>query len=599
MLTTYRRLFELLDPRERRRFWLLCGMIFVMGLLELAGVASILPFLGILANPGLVDTQPTLAFIYDLFGFGDPYQFVVLLGTVAFLFILVGQLFKSLTIYALNRFSRMREYSIGSRLLGAYLHQPYAWFLGRHSADLGKSILSEVDQVISGVLVPALRLLAFGTIIVMMIGLLLVIEPVAALCGGLIVGGGYAAVFVVARRYLGRIGVARVHANAERFRAAHEALGGVKDVKLLGLEDGYLRRFRTPAARFAHYQAAANTIGEVPRFLLEAVVFGAMMAFLLTLLLTAEGRLDEVLPVIGVFAFAGAKMFPAAQHVYRSLTFIRFRRPALDDLHADFRDRSRTMTNAAPSTEPVRLHRQLELRGVRYTYPEAGRSALDGLSLTIEANTTVGLVGSSGAGKTTAVDVLLGLLTPEAGAIVVDGRPLDAAGVRAWQRRLGYVPQEIFLTDDSVAANIALGLTAAEIDMAAVERAARLAELHDFVVSELPEGYATAVGERGVRLSGGQRQRLGIARALYRDPDVLILDEATSALDNITERVVMDAVHNLAHAKTIVMIAHRLSTVRHCDTIFMLEHGRCSAAGDYDTLYDGHSSFRALATAAM
>ena len=234
---------------------------------------------------------------------------------------------------------------------------------------------------------------------------------------------------------------------------------------------------------------------------------------------------------------------------------------------------------------------------MHYAYPQAERPAVQGMSLAIPARSTVGIVGGTGAGKTTTVDIMLGLLMPDRGTLSVDGIPISHENLRAWQRSIGYVPQQIFLADDTVAANIAFGRAAADIDQAAVERAARIAELHDFVMRELPDGYATKVGERGVRLSGGQRQRIGIARALYHDPDVLILDEATSALDNLTERAVMDAVHNLGHAKTIVMIAHRLSTVRECDTIFMLEGGRVVAEGSYDELIASNRQFRALAGA--
>jgi ABC-type multidrug transport system fused ATPase/permease subunit len=253
---------------------------------------------------------------------------------------------------------------------------------------------------------------------------------------------------------------------------------------------------------------------------------------------------------------------------------------------------------SSAAATPLRLTGRLELVDVHYSYPKAERAALEGLDLAIEANTTVGIVGGTGAGKTTTVDVILGLLVPQAGELRVDGVPVIAANRRAWQNSIGYVPQAIFLTDDSVAANIAFGLPPEEIDHAAVERAARIAELHDFVTDELPDGYATRVGERGVRLSGGQRQRIGIARALYHDPDVLILDEATSALDNLTEKAVMDAVHNLGHAKTIVLIAHRLSTVRDCDTIFMLERGRVIAQGRYDALLETSQKFRAMAAGA-
>ena len=573
-------------------------MILGMGLLELIGVASILPFLAVISNNNVIQDNNLLRYIYNFFGFSSSNSFLIFLGTCTTIFILFGQLFKSVTIYSLTRFSRMREYSIAKRLLAAYLHQPYEWFLNQNSSDLGKNILSEVERVTAGVLVPALRVLAFGTIVTMMALLLLFTEPVAAVGGVVIVGGGYVAFFMISRHYLSRIGAERVRANTGRFQAAQEALSGVKDVKLMRLEDSYLTRFRKPSLRFAHYQAMAEIIREVPRFMLEAIVFGAMMALLLILLLTADGSLDKALPVIGMFAFAGSKLFPAAQHVYRAMGHIRYGRPALDNLLADFHTRGEPAAPAAAGDAAVRLRRQVEFVDVRYTYPDASRPALNGLSLLVDANTTVGLVGPSGAGKTTAVDVLLGLLSPQTGEVRVDGTALDAANVRAWQRRLGYVPQQIFLTDDSIAANIALGCTNEEIDMAAVERAGRIAELHDFVVHDLREGYWTHAGERGVRLSGGQRQRIGIARALYHDPDVLILDEATSALDNLTERAVMDAVHNLGHAKTIVIIAHRLSTVRNCDKIFMLEHGRCTAAGNYDSLFEQHERFRELAAAA-
>jgi ABC-type multidrug transport system fused ATPase/permease subunit len=597
VLTIYRRLLELLTPRERRRFWLLCVMIFAMGLLELAGVASIVPFLAVLSDPEIIRTNAVLAGVVGVLGLTTTESVSILLGVFTFAFILLGAGLKSATLYALFRFSHMREYALSSRLLAIYLRQPYAWFLGRHSAALGTRVLSEVGEVATNVFIPALRLLAFGTVATLLALFLVVTEPLVAIGGGLIIGGGYAALFTISRRFLARSGADRMAANAERFRIAQESLGGVKYIKLLGLEDRYLGRFRDPAERFARHQALSRTISQTPRFLLEALVFGVMVIFVLVMLLLAEKRLDQMLPLLGMFAFGGARLMLALQQVYQSMTQLRFTRPALDALYKDYVERSATTTSAAPDATPRRLRRRIEFVDVRYTYPGADQSALDGLEMTIPANTTVGLVGASGAGKTTAVDVLLGLLVPEHGALVVDGETIDGRNLRSWQQRLGYVPQEIFLTDDSVAANIALGMRPEEIDMAAVERAARIAELHDVVRKDLPQGYDTRLGERGVRLSGGQRQRIGIARALYHDPDVLILDEATSALDNLTERAVIQAVHNLAHAKTIVMIAHRLTTVKACDTIFLLERGRCVAAGAYDELLARNPSFRELATA--
>jgi ABC-type multidrug transport system fused ATPase/permease subunit len=326
------------------------------------------------------------------------------------------------------------------------------------------------------------------------------------------------------------------------------------------------------------------------------VAFGGMVLLVLGLLVQGNGQLSDILPTLGVFAFAGLRMFPALQQIYNSLTRIRFIGPMLDNVHRDM-----LQTYIAPpepvaaTAAPLKLRDRLELADVHYAYPSAERAALRGLNLGIAANTTVGIVGGTGAGKTTAVDLILGLLNPDKGELRVDGIPVTAQTMRGWQDVLGYVPQQIFLVDDTVSANIAFGVSPANHDHAAIERAARLAELHDFVVGEMPQGYDTMVGERGVRLSGGQRQRIGIARALYHDPDVLILDEATSALDNLTERAVMDAVQNLGRQKTIIMIAHRLSTVRNCDTIFLLEKGVVIANGSYDALVAGSESFRRLA----
>lgn len=596
MLRTYRRLFGLLDARERRRVFQVLGMIMIMGLLEVAGVASILPFLAVLSNPGVVETNPYLAAAYAALGFAAVDRFLIFLGIVTFGLVVFGQAFKALTVYALTRFSQLRQFTIGSRLLGGYLHQPYVWFLDRHTADLGKSVLSEVQMVVGGLMIPALRMLVQVTLAVLLVAVLFAVNPMAAAVTAVIVGAGYGLIFMVARRYLSRIGQDRVRANTERYRAAQEAMGGIKDVKLLGLEDAYLQRFRSPAQRFAQREAASAVINEVPRYLLEAVVFGAMMLLLLILMATAEGRLDEVVPVIGVYAFAGARLFPALQQIYSGAVNLRYNQPALDALEADLAAFRRTERSAGPKAPaPLPLRRHLRLADIHFHYPEGRRPALRGLDIEIEANATVGVVGVTGAGKTTAVDVILGLLEPQRGQVLVDGVAIGRRNLRAWQRSLGYVPQHIFLTDDTVAANIALGFKGDEIDMAAVERAARIAEFHGFVVEELPDGYETRVGERGVRLSGGQRQRIGIARALYRDPTVLILDEATSALDNMTERAVMDAVHNLSRRKTIIMIAHRLSTVQGCERIFVLEQGRCVAAGRYGELMETNNDFRKLA----
>ena len=599
MFDTYRKLLQLLTRRERRSFYLLLVLIVLMGLVETVGVASIMPFMYMLSDPAILERHPILSQVYAAMNFADARGFMIFFGAAVFAIVVGGLLFKAVTLYAVYRFTMMRGYSLSSRMLRGYLFQPYTWFLNRHSADIGANVLGDVAKVTTKSLLPAMKLITYSTVVIGLVLLLVLVRPMVALIAAGLFGGSYLLVYFGVRKYLNRIGAERHEANVARYRVTGEAVGGIKDVKLRGLETHFLHRFQQPARQVAASDAASTILGELPRYVLEAVAFGGLLTFVLVLLVTNSSSVASIVPMLAVYAFASIRIFPALQRIYGSMAQMRFSKPTLDNLHRDMKAAEANMRSLPPRAPGAVVHLQhrLVLDDIHYAYPGADRPALRGMSLEIPARSTVGIVGGTGAGKTTTVDIILGLLMPETGTLTVDGVPVTATNMRAWQRSIGYVPQQIFLTDDTVSANIAFGREPAEIDQAAVERAARTAELHDFVMREMPQGYATFVGERGVRLSGGQRQRIGIARALYHDPDVLILDEATSALDNLTERAVMDAVHNLGHAKTIVMIAHRLSTVRDCDVIFMLEHGRVVASGSYDDLLENNRQFRALAGA--
>lgn len=588
-----KKLLDLLSPQERRRAGLLLGMILVMALLDVLGVASIMPFMAVLANPQLVETNTILAAAYAGLGFTDPQRFLFFLGIVVFAALVISLTFKALTTYVQFRFTLMREYSIGRRLIEGYLHQPYAWFLNRHSADLGKTILSEVSQVIGGAMIPMMTLIAQVAVVTALLVLLLLIDPKLTVIVAAVLGLVYSIVFKVMSGFLSRIGGERVAANQARFTVVTEAFGAIKEVKVFGLEQAYIRRFSKPAEIYAKSQASAGVVAQLPRFALEAVAFGGMLLVVLYLMAGSAG-FASALPIIVLYAFAGYRLMPALQQIYQSVTQLRYAGPALDALHKELMN----LTSEAPAdsdTEPMRLTHAITLSDICYTYPKASKPALQGITMSIQARSTIGLVGATGSGKSTTVDLILGLLEPEYGCLEVDGIAINANNRRQWQRAIGYVPQQIYLADDSVAANIAFGLELDEIDQSAVERAARIANLHDFVMAELPKGYATTVGERGVRLSGGQRQRIGIARALYHRPQVLIFDEATSALDNLTEQAVMEAVSNLSQEITIIIIAHRLITVRECDQIFHLEQGRFVSQGNFSQLIDESEKFRKLA----
>ena len=404
----------------------------------------------------------------------------------------------------------------------------------------------------------------------------------------------YSHAYLVIRGYLLRRGAERLEFNRRRYKVAQEVLAGVKEVKVGGLEAGYLRRYDEASAYFHKLKVRLSLVKQIPQHLLQIIAIGGVLAVILILLFRADGKFQDVLPTVALYAFAGMRILPVVQALYKSISSMRIGKPALDVLYHELLEAEHATDFKAVERE-FPLNTEIALDKVAFTYPASRRTVLNGISLKIPAKSSVGFVGSTGAGKSTIIELIIGLLEPQVGTVEVDGVPITRENVRTWQRSIGYVPQQIFIADETIAQNIALGISSAKINMASVERAARMADLHEFIVNELPEGYATEVGERGVRLSGGQRQRLGVARALYHSPQVLILDEATSALDNLTEQAVMEAVQNLGHDITIILIAHRLSTVKECDTIFLLEKGELKGQGSFDQLVQTNERFRAMA----
>ena len=585
----------LLSSHEKRRAYLLLGMIITMAFIDMLGIASILPFIAILTNPQLIETNYILKSAFEFtsaFGVVTDQQFLFVLGIFVFLFLLFSLSFKAITFYFQVRFISMREHSLAKRLVERYLHQPYSWFLSRHSAELGKTILSEISKVVGKGLASLLNLIAQSAVTIAIIILLILVEPKLTMIVGFTLGAAYLLIFKSTQSFVNRIGKESVKVNATRYIALNEAFSAAKEIKLGGLEKIYIERFSEPSKSLAKYSAFLAIIGQIPRFALEAITFGGMI--LVTLyLMSKAGNFISTAPILALYAFAGYRLMPALQQIYFSITLLNFTIPAIDSVYDDLK----SLQPYSPSRieKALPLKKDITLKNLHYNYPNATRIALKDINFIIQARSTVGLVGSTGSGKTTTVDIILGLLEAQKGTLEVDGKAINKNNRNAWQRSIGYVPQRIFLSDNSVAANIAFGIDPKDINQDAVEHASKIANLHEFIINDLPLQYQTTVGENGVRLSGGQRQRIGIARALYHKPQVLILDEATNALDNLTERAVMDAVQKLRKNMTIIIIAHRLSTLKNCDNILLLEKGELKEQGTFEKLMQVNQKFKEIA----
>ena len=591
-MQTFKKILFLLTPHERRRAGFLLIMILIMALFDMAGVASILPFMAVLTNPGLIETNFILSAMFEvsnIFGVENNQQFIFALGLLVFVFLIISLSFKALTYYAQVQFIHMREYTIGKRLIEGYLNQPYSWFLSRHSADLGKTVLSEVQQLILDGMRPLLELIAKSMVAIAIILLLIIVDPKLSLIVGFLLFGAYLITFYFVSNSLNRSGSKRLINNELRFTTVNEAFSASKEVKISGLEKAYVKRFSNSAKIYAQTHASRMVISALPRYILEAIAFGGILLMILYIM-SETGSFNSALPIVSLYVFAGYRLMPAVQQIYESFTQLTFIGPSLDKLYDDLQNLKPFNENQDQDIMP--FNKSIILKNIHYNYPNTSRAALKDVSLSISAKSTIGLVGATGSGKTTTVDIILGLLEPQKGTLEIDGKTITNQNSRSWQRSIGYVPQQIFLADDTVAANIAFGTEPKDVNQETVERASKIANLHEFVINELPKQYQTTVGERGVRLSGGQRQRIGIARALYYNPQLLILDEATSALDNQTEKAVMDAINNLGKKITIILIAHRLGTVKKCDKIFLLEKSELKNEGTFEELIKINESFR-------
>jgi HlyD family secretion protein len=599
MLKQLKELYSLLTEEQRRKLLRLQILVVLMAFAEIAGVVSIGPFMALVGDMDQLQGEGVIAEIYRFSGLAEPRAFLFWLGVGVLVVLTASALVSMFTVWRLSMYGARVGAELSSRLFQHYMHQPWLFHSSGSSSQLTNQIAQECQRVTNAIINPLMQMNAKLVMATLMAVAIFVYNPLVALIGLAVFALAYLMLYRTVRRRLVRNGQRITKAQRWRFKLMGEGFGGIKDVLLMGRQEIFTRRFSAASTDFAGAQGTTQALSQVPRYAMELVAFGSVIFLILYLLAAHEGNLGAILPVLSVYALAGFKLLPAFQQVYTSVSQIRGNLAAFEALRDDLRA-SATVGPHPAAVEPDkprrhwRPQRAITLHDVVFAYPGKQEPAVKNLNLEIPVKQIIGLVGASGSGKSTTIDLLLGLIEPQQGELRIDDEPVTEGQRRAWQNSLGFVPQSIFLADSSIRENIAFGLPREAIDGAKVRRAATMAHLDD-LLAELPEGLDTRVGERGVQLSGGQRQRIGIARALYDDAEVLILDEATSALDGITEKLIMDAIHDFSGKKTIIMIAHRLATVKQCDVIYLLEKGEVIDVGNYNDLSKRSVTFRRMA----
>lgn len=572
----------LLNKVEKLEGIRLLIMIILMGLFDVLGIASIMPFMTLISDPEVIEKNNYLLSIYTYFNFNNYSEFIFFSGAIVIALIIISSLFKLVTSYLVYRFTFMREHSISVRMLKGYLNQPYEWFLNQHSSELSKSLLADVREVIARTFITSFMIISNSFTVILIVCLLIYVDPTVAITAFLFFGFIYFFLYFAVRNLLENIGKDRLKANNERFKFANETFSLIKELKIVNKENSYLSLFSYATKNFVQKEVIMQSISALPKYLIEMIIFASIILIIL-INLSEDFLVSSIIPIIALYAFAGYRLIPAIQVIFANLSLFRSSAHVLEFVREKYSQLNFEDTLVNSGTR-MKFEKEIFLENISFQYPNTDKNTLEDVSLKIQANNIIGIIGATGSGKTTIIDILLGLLSPHKGAMYVDDALIDKRNVREWQKCMGYVPQEIALVDETIAANIALGVFGKSSNMESIIEAAKVANIHDFITTELKNGYHTKIGEKGIRLSGGQKQRIGIARALYNKPNVLVLDEATSALDGETEQVVMDAVNNLGRQLTIVIVAHRLSTLSKADIIYKLKDGRIHSQGTYEEI---------------
>ncbi len=585
------RLFSHIGSRRRYQFWfVICLMVLAAGA-EVFSLGTVLPFLAVLAAPDTIFQIPLVRDAAYFIGAPSIQDLLVFFTGCFVAAAVISALIRVVLLWVLTRFVFATGADLSSEIYRRTLYQPYSVHIFRNSSEVISGITSKIHSILFGELLPSLNLISGLILLVSITVTLFLINPYVATFALLGFGFSYVLVAIFTRKQLRKNGASIAKEQTQVVRALQEGLGGIRDILLNDAQPVYCEIYRKADQSLQRAQGSTTFTAQYPRYVMEAIglVLIAALAYFVS---NHGGGIGAVLPTLGVMALGAQRLLPTMQQTYAAWASIQGSHAALEEV-LNLLEQPVTENNWTESEKTIQFNASISLEKVNFCYSKDGPYVLKDVDLSISKGNRIGIVGGTGSGKSTLLDILMVLLIPEQGVIKVDGNEIKEDMRRAWQKAIAHVPQSIFLTDATLAENIAFGIPIDAIDMERVKDVARQAQLSDFIENQ-PRGFMTEVGERGVRLSGGQRQRIGIARALYKSASVLIFDEATSALDNTTEQALMEAIAGLDQNLTILFVAHRLSTVRNCDMLLELEGGRIKAKGSYEQLINISDSFRRM-----
>jgi ATP-binding cassette subfamily C protein len=592
---TLKKIFYILPKGDPFKLFVLLILMLVAAVMEVAGIGMIPAFVAIVADPERVMQIDWLQSVFSALQI-ESSRDLLIWGSVGLLAIFIIKSAYGLTFkYFEARFIYNRRYTISHRMMRSYMHAPYTFHLNRNTAELLRNITHEINVLVNSVLSTLLRMVREALMALAILVFLFIVEPLITLIIISLSGVGAGTFILFNKKKMKGYGEEEQGLRADMIKAMNQGLGGIKDARVLNREEDFIDKFRIQAFKSTRLKTYIKFIQQIPRPVVETTAVLGML--LVAVLLVWQNRpMASIIPILTLFAMATVRLMPSVQLLTSNYTNLRYNMVSLDPIYEDLKELeeyNRKFNKDRKSGEQLDFSKKIQINNISYRYPGSELWALRQVSLSIPKGEAVAFVGASGAGKTTMVDLILGLLEPNEGNILVDGIDINNS-ISAWQKNVGYIPQSIYLADETLRSNIAFGLPETEVDDSKVRKAINLAQLES-MVENLPQGLYTIVGEHGTRLSGGQRQRVGIARALYHNPKVLIMDEATSALDNITEKQITNAIESLKGDHTLIMIAHRLTTVKNCDKLYFMEEGEIVQEGSYHDLVDTNVKFREMA----